>query len=70
MALQQDTLGPYLWQVDAKDQVRRVPVTVLMQTPEDVVVREALGGLRIVGKAGALLQDQDTVSVAASGKTS
>lgn len=70
MALQQDTLGPYLWQVDAKDQVRRVPVTVLMQTPEDVVVREALGGLRIVGKAGALLQDQDTVSVAASGKAS
>lgn len=68
VALQQDTQGPFLWQVDAKDQVRRLPVTVLMQTPEDVVVREALRGLRIVGKAGSLLQDQDTVSVAAADK--
>ncbi len=64
LSLQQDTQGAYLWQVDAKDRVHRVPVTIVMQTPDQVVVRESLRGLRVVAKAGALLQDNDTVAVA------
>ncbi|MEQ1511211.1 MAG: efflux RND transporter periplasmic adaptor subunit [Lysobacteraceae bacterium] len=63
-SLQQDTQGAYVWQVDAKNRVRRMPVTVVMQTADHVVVRESLRGLRIVSKAGALLQDDDTVAVA------
>lgn len=68
-SLQQDTQGHYLWQVDAKHQVKRVPVTVILQTADDVVVRESLGGLRIVAKAGALLQDNDTVALTKSDAT-
>jgi HlyD family secretion protein len=64
LSLQQDTQGAYVWQVDAKDRVHRMPVTVVMQTADHVVVRESLRGLRIVAKAGALLQDNDTVAVA------
>lgn len=63
-SLQQDTQGAYVWQVDAKGRVRRMPVTVVMQTADHVVVRESLRGLRIVAKAGALLQDNDIVAVA------
>lgn len=64
LSLHHDTQGAYVWQVDAKDRVRRKPVTVVVQTSDHAVVRESLRGLRIVAKAGALLQENDTVSVA------
>ncbi|TXH64852.1 MAG: efflux RND transporter periplasmic adaptor subunit [Lysobacteraceae bacterium] len=64
LSLQQDSQGAYLWQIDAAGRVSRLPVTVLRQTAEQILVRESLQGLLIVARAGALLQPGDTVKVA------
>ena len=63
LSLQQDSLGAYVWQVGADGKVARLPVTVVRQDGDDVVVREPLNGRRIVAKAGALLQAGDVVDV-------
>ena len=67
-ALQQDSSGSYVWRVDDKRMVKRHPVTATMQTPEMVIVAEALGDIRIVAKAGPFLRENDQVSVAKAGR--
>ena len=66
-ALQQDRAGMFVWRVDEKGIVRRLPVTPKMQTTETVIVLEAIGGSAIVAKAGPFVRENDRVRIAASG---
>lgn len=63
-ALQQDSQGTYVWQVDAEHAVERKPVTVVMRTEGSVVIGEALGSAPVVARAGAFLKDRDMVALA------
>jgi hypothetical protein len=63
-AMQQDSSGSYVWRVDGKGLVTRLPITPTLQTVDTVVVSEALGKLRIVAKAGPFLRENDTVLIA------
>jgi HlyD family secretion protein len=63
-AMQQDSIGSYVWRVDDKGLVTRLPVTPTLQTVDSVVVSEALGGLRVVAKAGPFLRENDKVLIA------
>lgn len=63
-ALQQDSIGAYVWRVDDKGVVSRLPVTPTIQTAESVIVAESLGGVSIVAKAGPFLRENDSVRVA------
>lgn len=62
-ALQQDTRGMFVWAVSSQQNVTRKPVTVVVRTPESVVVEEALGSGSIVAKAGSFLKEGDLVAV-------
>ncbi|WP_369932925.1 efflux RND transporter periplasmic adaptor subunit [Xanthomonas tesorieronis] len=63
-AMQQDSLGSYVWRVDGKGLVSRMPITPTLQTIDQVVVSESLDGLRIVAKAGPFLREKDKVLIA------
>jgi len=63
-ALQRDTRGVFVWAVSSKQNVIRKPVTVVIRTPESVVVEETLSGRPIVAKAGSFLKEGDLVAVA------
>ena len=62
-ALQQDRQGMFVWALNAQRKAMRTPVNVLTRTPESVVVEDALGGRRIVAKAGSFLKEGDLVAV-------
>lgn len=61
--LQRDMQGMFVWAVNAKQNVVRKPVTVVMRTPESVVVEESLGERPIVARAGSFLKEGDLVAV-------
>ena len=61
--LQRDTQGMFVWAVSAQKNVIRKPVTVMMRTPESVVVEESLGDRPIVARAGSFLKEGDLVAV-------
>lgn len=61
-AIQQDASGLYVWQVGDGQVVVRRPVSVVMQTPGRVVVKEPLADRPVVAKAGAFLKDGDVVT--------
>lgn len=63
-ALQQDTQGLYVWYVNSESTVMRKPVTVVLRTPDRVVVREMLDDASIVAKAGSFLKEGDLVALA------
>lgn len=63
-ALQQDTQGKYVWYLSPERNVLRKPVTVMMHTPDSVVVQETIGDIAIVAKAGSFLKEGDLVAVA------
>ncbi|WP_394687357.1 efflux RND transporter periplasmic adaptor subunit [uncultured Xanthomonas sp.] len=63
-ALQQDSLGSYVWRVDEKGFVSRLPITPTLQTVDQVMVSGSLAGTRIVAKAGPFLRERDKVLVA------
>ncbi|MBD7924610.1 MULTISPECIES: efflux RND transporter periplasmic adaptor subunit [Xanthomonas] len=63
-AMQQDSLGSYVWRVGDKGLVSRMPITPTLQTVDEVVVSESLGDLRIVAKAGPFLREKDKVLIA------
>jgi HlyD family secretion protein len=62
-ALQQDVRGMFVWAVTTQQNVTREPVSVIIRTPESVVVREVLGSRPIVAKAGSFLKEGDLVTV-------
>jgi HlyD family secretion protein len=62
-ALQLDTRGMFVWVVSAQHNVVRTAVTVVVRTPESVVIEETLGGRSIVAKAGSFLKEGDLVAV-------
>lgn len=62
--LQQDTQGMYVWYVNPEGNVMRKPVTVVIRTPDSVVVKEMIGDVPIVAKAGSFLKEGDFVTVA------
>lgn len=66
-ALQQDRAGRFVWRVDEKGIVQRLPVTPKMQTTDTVIVAEAIGGAAIVAKAGPFVREKDHVRIAGSG---
>jgi HlyD family secretion protein len=66
-ALQQDRAGMFVWRVDEKGIVRRLPVTPKMQTTDTVIVLEAIGDTVVVAKAGPFVRENDHVRIAASG---
>lgn len=61
-ALQQDARGLFVWQVGDGSVVVRRPVSVAMQTPGRVVVKEPIGVQPVVAKAGAFLKEGDVVA--------
>ena len=62
-ALQRDAHGLFVWAVNPQRNVIRKPVTVVVRTPENVVVEEALGDRPIVARAGSFLKEGDLVAV-------
>jgi len=62
-ALQQDAQGTYVWQVTSEKVVARKPVTVVMRTASNAVIKESLEGAPLVAKAGSFLKDGDLVAV-------
>ena len=66
-ALQQDSIGTYVWRVDGKGAVSRLAVTPTIETPQSVIVAESLEGTRIVAKAGPFLRQNDRVRIAKPG---
>ena len=62
-AVQQDSHGMFVWAVSAQRNVSRLPITVVVRTPDGVVVEEALGGGPFVAKAGSFLKEGDLVAV-------
>ena len=62
-SLQRDTQGVFVWAVSAQRNVIRKPVTVVIRTPESVLVEESLGDRPIVAKAGSFLKEGDLVAV-------
>jgi len=62
-ALQRDTRGKFVWAVGPRRNVIRQSVTVVVRTPESVVVEEALGDRPIVARAGSFLKEGDLVAV-------
>jgi HlyD family secretion protein len=66
-ALQQDASGPYVWRVDNKGAVSRLPVTPSIQNAQSVIVAESLDGSNIVAKAGPFLRENDRVRIAKPG---
>lgn len=65
-ALQQDTQGEFVWSVSPESSVMRKPVTVIIRTPESVVVKDALGNAPIVARAGSFLKEGDLIAVKAT----
>lgn len=66
-ALQQDSIGTYVWRVDGKGAVSRLAVTSTIETPQSVIVAESLEGIRIAAKAGPFLRQNDRVRIAKPG---
>jgi HlyD family secretion protein len=62
-ALQQDSRGMFVWAVASQGNVTRKPVTIVMRTPENVVVQESLAAQPVVAKAGSFLKEGDLVAV-------
>lgn len=62
-ALQQDSDGDFVWQLDDKNKVTRQPVTIAFRSSDDVLVDGVAQGARIIARAGAFVKEGDHVNV-------
>ena len=62
-ALQQDTIGSFVWHVTAENKAARLPVRVIFRSNEDIVVNDIPNDARIVARAGAFVKEGDSLNV-------
>lgn len=62
-ALQLDSEGEFVWQLDGQNKVSRLPVSVIFRGGNHILVEAIAPDARIVAKAGAFVKEGDTVNV-------
>lgn len=62
-ALQQDSLGFYVWMLDQDNKAVRLPVDIQLRSNEGIVVADLPADTRIVARAGAFLKEGEQVNV-------
>lgn len=60
-ALQQDSMGSYVWGLDKQSKAIRLPVNVTLHTNGRVVIKTFEPGLKVVAKAGAFVKKGESL---------
>lgn len=63
-ALQQDSQGSYVWQLDEKQKAVRLPIKVILRNDVDMIIEDIPTGSVIVARAGSFIKEGDHVNIA------